>query len=387
VGAGTLLLAVLLAADTRARLDASLETGTRAGAASPGDLDPRTSHTLELEPSLDGFLALRTIDLQARYAPRLFIGDAIASEPLGTQHSAALGLRWRESPTLQWGFSERFRYGRNEFAWDPGATRPFDALDSLLPVIPDLLSTDTELEFSLLPDRNRALNVSMGYVAEGGASAASQQLLPFQHGPQLYAGLYHELSRTDRLSTELYTSHFFATGDRQTSLVKLTEGWQRQLAAATQARLSLGASVSRSAAPREETSLDLHPVAAATLEHHLLARTQRVELKGLAAIGPRRNPLTADLVERAELGLSARWIFRDQFSVRTRGAAARELGPSSQATQLALGALDLGYRPRPHISLSAGAELIWQQVPSPQSLPGFRWVAFTAVTITARSIL
>jgi hypothetical protein len=384
---GTLLLAALLAADPGARLDVAVETGAHAGTQAPGDLDRGTSHTLELEPSLAGVLARRDLDLQARYAPRLFLGDAIAAQPVGIRHSAALALSWRQSRTLQFAVAERFRYGRNEFTWDPGATRPFDFVESLLPVIPDELSTETELEFTLVPDRNLALNVSAGYVAYGGVSATSQQLLPFQHGPQLYAGLYQELTRNDRLSTELYTSHTFATGGRQSSLLKLSEGWQRQLAPATRAGLSLGASAYRKVRPGEETSLGLFPVAAASLEHHLLERTQRLELRALAALGPRQNPLTADLVERAELGVSARWIFRDRFSIRGRAAAARELGPSSGATRLALGAFDVGYRPRPEISLSAGAEAIWQQVPSQETAPAFRWVAFTALSITARSIL
>jgi hypothetical protein len=387
VGSGTFLLAALLAADLSARLDAGMETGAQAGTRPVGDLDSGTSHTLELDPSLAAVLASRGLDLQTRYAPRLFFGDAITGQLVGVRHSADLAGSWRQSSVLDWKVSEQFRYGRNEFAWDPGSTRPFDFLESLLPVISDDLFTDTELGFTLVPERNLALNVSAGYVAYGGVSAASQQLIPLQHGPQLYAGLYQELSRTDRLSTELYGSHSVATGNRLSSLMKLNESWQRQLATATQASLTLGASAYRKESPGEETSLGLFPVAGASLEHDVLERTQRLELKALAALGPRQNPLTADLVERAELAISARWVLRDRLSIRGRAAAARELGLSSQATRLALGALDVAYRLRPDISFSAGAEAIWQQVPSQQTAAVLRWIAFTALSFTARSIL
>src|SRR5205085_10920700 len=129
--------------------------------------------------------------------------------------------------------------------WDPGASRPFDALDTIPPVIHDFLATDTELGFSFLPARNYAVFGALGYAAYGGVSALSQRTLPLEQGPQLSLGLDQELTRTDRLATELYGSQSFVSGGRRNSLLKLTESWHRELSADARANLRAGASAYR----------------------------------------------------------------------------------------------------------------------------------------------
>jgi hypothetical protein len=76
-----------------------------------------------------------------------------------------------------------------------------------------------------------------------------------------------------------------------------------------------------------------------------------------------------------------RWVVREDFFLRGRGAAAKELGGS----RLSLAALDLGWRLSSAISFSAGTEGVWQQASllSPRS---FHWTAFTAVTFTALNV-
>lgn len=352
------LLAALLGV---ARLDAAVGTAAQAGTGAGVDLAPGLALSL-LEPDSA---------VTAAYAPRFLLREGGA----GVRHAAqgAAALPWTR--TLELSASEKFTYGRNDFTWDPGATRPFDLFEPIAPVIADHLFTDSEAGFTWLPARGYAFNASAGYAAYGGLSEKSQQLLPLQHGPQLYAGLDHDLTRNDQLSSGLYAAHTFASNHSQTSQLKLDEGWQRQLDASTRARLSAGVSFYGS------DSLRLSPVAGLEVQHDLLEAQQRLELRGAATYGPHQNPLTAQLLQRGELSASARWVLRDAFSLRARGAGALEPGGS----RFLLGALDANYRLNPQISLSMGTEAVLQQVP--QQPGAVRWLAFTALDWRARNLL
>src|SRR5207249_982948 len=183
-----------------------------------------------------------------------------------------------------------------------------------------------------------------------------------------------ELTRNDRLATELYGSQSFVSGGRRNSLLKLTERWQRQLAASTRAELSAGVSAYRKIRPGDAPVAGLYPVGAASFEQDLSERAQRLELRAIAQIGPHQSRLTGDLLPRAEVGGSARWVLEEKkIFFRGRAAAAREMG----GARLAMGAFDGGIQVTPHLSLSAGTEGVWQD--SGPLTPGlsFHWMAFT----------
>jgi hypothetical protein len=385
VGPAPFLLAALVLAAPRARLDAAVDLGAHVGSDTQDPPNLGAPRSLELSPRLTAFAGESDLSLKAQYAPRLLLREAGPAPALGLRHAGLFDATLRQSRTLQWAASERFRYGRNEFTWDPGATRPFDFLEAVVPVISDELVTDGALGFSLLASRTLAFNASGGYSAYGGTSAASQRLLPFQHGPQLYLGLDQELTRNDRLSTELYSSLTFASNGRRSAQLKLTESWQRLLAAGTRGKLSAGATAYRRDRGADAASLGVFPVAAATLDHQLLERAPRVDLRFLAAIGPHQSRLTAELLERAELAGSARWFVQEQVAVRGRAGAARELGTGG--AHIFLGGLDMTWQLRPQLSLAAGTQTLWQQVASQGASFAFRWIAFTALSIGAQDIL
>jgi hypothetical protein len=382
-----LLLAALLLASPRARLDAGIDTSGHAGSDDPGPLGSAGARSLDVEPSLAILLEAPVLQLQARYTPRLVLANGGESAVLATRQSGSLSGRWRQSRTLEWVVSERFRYGRSELTLDPGAHRPFDSLEGFLPLLSDELFNASEVGFTLQLARGLTLDAAAGYLAYGGVSAASQQLVPLQMGPQLYLALSRELTRNDQLSSELYASHTFATGDRQSSLAKWTASWKRQLAASTRSRLSFGASLDRRTRPTEATSLDVFPAAEAALEHDVLDRSGRIELRALAALEPRYSSLTADIQERAELGLSARWVLHDRFSVRGRAGAARELQRGSSGGHLLIGAIDAAFELRRDVSLTAGAEAMWQRVAVGTPVPASGWFAFAGLSFTSRDIL
>ena len=365
-----LLLLGLLAAG--ARLEASVESGGDLRSALSGEDEQRTAQMLVVEPALSAFLEEPGAQLQARYAPRFWFGDVHGVR----QEGSFLG-KWQATRNLAWAATQRLRYGRSEFTWDPGSRRPFDVLEALLPVIPDELSNDSEVSFSYLLSRNVSVYAGGGFLAFGGLSPASQQILPLQRGPQTYAGVEQQLTRVDRLSTALYASHSFITGGRQNSLLEVTEGWQRQLGSATRARLAAGGSAVRRSRP-QDVSKDLFPVASVSLDHDLLARAQRLELRALAELGPHQSRLTGDLLERAEVGASARWVMEENFSLRCRGAFAKEMG----GARLMLGTLDAVYRLRPDISFLAGAEALLQELPAQTDTGRLHWMAFTALKLT-----
>ncbi len=368
------LLAALFAA---AHLDGAVTAGAQAGSNDASAAAPGSAGSLLLEPSLAGFFEQAGFTAEARYAPWLRLREGGSNWAFDKRQSASLAASLQQTRSLQWLASERFRYGQDALRWDPGATRPFDFVDALPAAVPDDLFTDTELGFALQPARGWALNGSAGYAAYGGASSASQRLLPLQQGPQLYLGLDHEQTRSDEVSGELYASYTTASNGRQSALAKLTGGWRRQLDANTRARIVAGASVFG------QSAAALHPVAAAEVGHLLPGRLPRLELSAIAALGPHPNPLTAELVERAELAVSARWLLQDKLSLRARAATAREL--RSQPTQLLLGALDASLELGGDVALAAGTEMLWQRAQG--TLPAVRWIAFTALSFGARNLL
>ena len=153
-----LLLAALLAANPR--LELSLQSGGELRSPYPGEVGPEPSRMVDVTPDLGLFLEDHGDRLQARYAPRLFLGDV-----RGVRHDALLAGNWRQTQRLEWLASGHFRYGRSEFAWDPGETRPFDSLETLLPLVPDELSTDARVGFAYLASRTVSINASAGYAA------------------------------------------------------------------------------------------------------------------------------------------------------------------------------------------------------------------------------
>jgi hypothetical protein len=135
------------------------------------------------------------------------------------------------------------------------------------------------------------------------------------------------------------------------------------------------------------TSSDVYPVASAEIAHDLLERTHRIELRALAGLEPRYSMVTADLQERAEASVSARFVLRERFSVRARGAAARDLLAPGGAANLLVGALDAGWQLRNDLAFAVGAERVVQQVAPGTQVPGAAWFAFAALTFTARDVL
>jgi hypothetical protein len=360
---GALLAAVLAAA----QIDTAVSTGASLRSSAPGELGG--TRLMELQPSLSATLHDPGLSLQGRYAPLLWTGDTTSM-----RHDALLSGSWEQTRNLRWVAQQQIKYGPNEAVWDPGLKRPFDTLEPLLPIVSDEVASDTELGFGYLLTRNVAVNAGIGYLVYGGASAASRNILPLQQGPQLYAGIDQELTRNDRLSTSLYASQTFVSDGTQNSLLELTEGWDRKLGPATRTQLSAGASV------RRQSGTDLLPVATASVQHDLLARTQRFELQALLQLKPHQSRLTGDLVERADIESSLRWVLRQDLWIRARAAAAKEAG----AAQYLVGAIDGSWRVHGDLSLGAGIEAFSQRLPGSDGASSTRWMAFSALTFNRR---
>lgn len=376
-----LLLAGLLDPGPRARIDVDLLTEVHASSALPGELGPDALRGGDLQPAIGVRLDDRAFQLQSRFAPRLL---ASGHSILAVREEGSLDLRWQRSRSLTLVGGGRFGYGRSAFNWDPGTRRPFDSIENVLPLIRDQLSVEGELGFTFAAARGVTVVGSAGYSANGGASARSQQLIPLQRGPQIYAAVVQDLSRTDQLTTDVYASRTTRSGGRVSSVVKATGAWSRQIEVATRASASVGASLDRGAG---SGGGKLFPVGSAALDHEVPARSSRLELRANALVGPHYSLATADLQQRAEVGASVRWVFRNDLSVRGRAAVAREIGDGSRAGSLLIGAFDVGLRLGPHASLSAGLEQVRQRLPSDVSAAPSAWFAFAALTAGARDIL
>ena len=153
MGAATLLLATLLAAPSATRLDAAVDAAAQAGPAlGPGD-PYGAGRGVDLTPSLTALFQQPGFLLTGNYAPRFLLRDGVLGS--GVRHSGLFAGTLDPGRTLRLVASERFLYGRNDFAWDPGAKRPFDLLEAIAPVIPDDLLSDHNLAPSLADAKAR----------------------------------------------------------------------------------------------------------------------------------------------------------------------------------------------------------------------------------------
>jgi hypothetical protein len=294
-----------------------------------------------------------------------------------------VGARWEQSRNLTWLTTAHFDYGQSTFALDPGERRPFDSLETVQPLIRDQVNAEGSVGASYTLSRGLTAIANAGYAASGGASTASQQLIPLLRGPQLYAALVQDVSRVDQFTTELYGSQTTSSDGRTSFVVKASGGWARQLAAATRASASLGASVDGGDGATGNT---LFPLATVQLQHDAGVRTSRIELRANAQLAPHYSLTTGDLQQRVEVAASARWIVRD-LSIRARAGAAHELADASRAGNLFIGAVDLSYRLGTDTALRCGFESIRQSVAPGTIAPTSAWFAFAAFTATARNLL
>lgn len=380
--AAILLLASLFDSGPRARLDAAVETSVHASSEMPGELKPHALSGADLQPSLTLHVTDRTVDVDSRYAARFLAMPEDSS--LAVHHDGSFRARWDQTRNLKWLTAATFSYGQSPFAFDAGEHRPFDSLEYVTPLIRDQLAAEGSVGMSYTASRGVTAIANVGYAAYGGASAQSQQLIPLQRGPQLYAALLQEISRIDLLTTDLYASQTTSSAGRASFVVKGSGGWARQLAVATRVSASLGASLEGRSGSAGNA---LFPVAAAQLQHDVEARGSRVELRATAQLGPHYSLTTADLRQRAEVAASARWIVREDLSIRARAAAARELGDSAQAGNLFIGAIDLSLRLGANSSLRCGFEAVHQRVAPDVLAPTAPWFVFAAFTATARNLL
>jgi hypothetical protein len=380
VCAAILLLASLLDPGPRVRLDAAVETAVHASSDMTGELSPRALRGGDVQPSLTLGIADRTVQIESRYAARLLAMPSDSSVAL--RHDGSLRARIEQSRNLTWNMGARFDYGQSGFVFDPGEGRPFDSIENVLPLIRDQLAAEGSIGMTYAAARGVTAIANVGYAAAGGTSAQSQQLMPLQRGPQVYAALVQDISRVDQFTTNLYGSQTTSSGGRTSFVVKGTAAWARQLAAATRASAALGASFDGGDG---STASAVFPVASAQVQHELAARGSRIELRANGQIGPHYSLMTADLRQRAEFSASARWFPRDDLSIRVRGAAARELGGG--AGNLFIGAVDLSLRLSTLTSLRCGVESVRQRVASDALAPSSAWFAFASFTAIARDLL
>ncbi|HWE25828.1 MAG TPA: hypothetical protein VG496_17950, partial [Myxococcales bacterium] len=332
-------------------------------------------------PSLTLRVADRSLDVESRYAARLLAMPGDSS--LALRQDGALRARWEQTRNLSWSGNARFDYGQSAFVFDPGERKPFDSMENVLPLIHDQLAAEGSAGFNYVLSRGVTATANVGYAAYGGASAPSQHFIPLQQGPQLYAAVAQDVSRVDQLTTDLYASRTTSSDSRTSFVVKGTEAWTRQLAAATRVQASLGASIDGGSG---SVSSAVFPVGGAQLQHDVEARGNRIELRAAAQLGPHYSLSTADLQQRAEVAASVRWVVRD-LSIRARAGAARDLADWAKAGNLFIGAVDLSVRLWTDASFRCGFEAVRQSVAPDVLAPTSAWFAFAAFNAAARNLL
>src|SRR5437868_1187926 len=227
-----------------------------------GELSPRALRGGDVQPSLTLGVADRTVQIESRYAVRLLAMPSDSTVAL--RHDGSLRAQIEQSRNLTWTTSARFDYGQTGFVFDPGERRPFDSIENVLPLIRDQLAAEGSVGMTFVAARGVTAIANVGYAAAGGTSAQSQQLMPLQRGPQLYAALVQDISRNDQFSTDLYGSQTTSSDGRTSFVLKGSAAWARQFAAATRASAALGASFDGGDGSKGSA---LFPVASTQVQH------------------------------------------------------------------------------------------------------------------------
>ena len=240
-------------------------------------------------------------------------------------------------------------------------------------------SSETTLDSTLLL-RRWTVEGKVGYQLSGGATAAAQLELPFQHGPLAEVTADYRAGSRDHFATVAAASDTSfsnslpgtAAGAVYTDdlLGQIEEQWRHKWARLTETMLSAGAYEARIRTIFDGPyASQANPVAEAAIDQHFVRGINRGEVRLDVRLAPIVNRLTGLVDQRIQGTLEGIWS-RRRLTFRMFGTAAESVDQgTTTASRLLAGEIDASYRVSPILTLDAGARTIRQVQNEPGPLP------------------
>jgi len=191
------------------------------------------------------------------YLPRLSFTDVFYDVTVDLLHAAELtaDFEWRKA---RLSFAEHAAYGTRSFTalapaqGDVVIGNPGQRIVTVTGPV-DYGSSDTTLTLTLELGRRSDLELSGGYLFDGGLDDEAKTVIPFVHGPRARVEWRYQLARRDTLGSalegeRLYSDDGFDDTELRSDLLRWRERWAHEWSPGTTTELSAGAALARTTA-------------------------------------------------------------------------------------------------------------------------------------------
>ena len=393
-----MLLAVMLAHDLAGTLDVSDTARIYAREATIGG---DVAVDIENTPGLDLALDWPTTSLALEYAPHLYWSEVVGPDPSPTLllHTGGARLSTRDE-RLSITIAQTFAVGDQSFARLSSERRPLESdapvgvMSSpeleLLPGPTVLRVTEAETSASLRYDWSQRVSTELrpSLGVSGGATTASQTVLPRQRTAGIDASLDVLASRSDTLNTTVGVADASVSNGYDHLLVSWVETWSRSFALASGAALGAGVAFQETIDPADASSTQWRPIGVARAWHTLYARAMQVHLRSELGHQPRLNVLTGALQGQLYASAEAELAAGDTSLALTLGAAQTLPRDAPDAAQSLTADLVLEQALLDWLSAELGGQLTWQSLGDSNVLAASdsRWLLFAGARAELPSV-
>jgi hypothetical protein len=342
----------------------------------------------------------------AAYSPRVYWLEPQDTPAPSVMHRANLALERKVGTNQRIFASEDFGYGLNYFSplggaggavTSPGTPPPLQLVPSVLfaQYVSSASTAGTTLQLAPL----WTLNAQAAWVVTGGADPTAQEEIPLERGPTAQASLAYAISRLDTLTTTvsgvrasftpgqvtLPSGQLAFSSGQIAELAQATETWHTQLTRTVDASLQGGAAVAQNQLmPVATPDQSVLPIAGANLNLKTRIADKLVSGSLSAQVGPFLDVFAAEVFERAEGALGARFNYEHwDIKASVRGTVLLN-GGLRQGESLVTAELSTAHAFDKGLVLEGGLRAYWQngQPQDPlvagSAVAGTIFVAFTA---------
>lgn len=348
---------------------------------------------LDTLPALAVGLDFRRAAVHLAYSPRLTVRDVgdEADRTFQVVHNAYLDLTYR-TPRTRVDLGHSLLTGRQLYSNvaqlpTPGAeiTPPTTARVDLLPGVRSLrvLSSQSYGSISHRFTPRWSSDLRGGYGISGGRDAAAQEIQPRLKEGRVAAALGYLVTRRDQVSLELSTTRMVLSNGYEHWISGASAGWNHSFRRTTQASLDAGALMQRTTLPSDETRTKARPSVSASVSQEASRGFFHTTLSAGAALGPRVNTLTGELLLVAQ-GQATASLRHDLTTVALTVDAFQSLPTDEPLAARVIGGTLLGLQTlNEWLDIAASARLQDQRLEgSTLSLP-LQWAVGVGVRVHA----
>jgi hypothetical protein len=388
------------------------------------------SALFNLTPGVQMVDRWQTGNFTLRYAPLLyvFVPEAPGESGVSVLNRVNYELMTQLSHTTSLSLTGSFWYGDQNFSpvvnqglppgpgtGPPGTPPPPGVLPQVQ--IIKVISSYSQLSFSVVTSPTVKLTFSGGYVYTEGADASSRLQLPLQHGPFVLLRSDVAVSQRDTLTSILrvglltYGAIYWAAGavtetGSTVSVPHFQEGlyllgseltgqWGHQESKELRTELAAGVAVFNQSSSQDvlisqpgdlvwlgrafpvPAATTVDPIIRARLLYRFFSDLQPVDFTLFAALAPLLNQFAGQVYERLEGSAALDWTLSPFVRVGASGGVADTLSPQEFDVR---GEVRAVWSPAASVAVALGARVAWVNYSTPGVLNGFNWTVFLSVT-------